>query len=390
MALPGKMFKLKEWLTVQDAARHLSIMFGEEVNEADVLRLALDRHLRLSVNIVNGASVRRGGKFLPFEEWEKKFRSEFSWEGMKPVTDKDHKLGFYFPGTEGAIFPCNGPKIQDSLATLLRPAELKEDFLKEQSTDQHSELLATAISAIVYFGNQQSEKFGGKIPPDIMSFRKEISSIRGIWDLPMMGSERNEIEHEYQQLTGGPEVTLQCLDGTFVEGADGQVCQLQERFDENEFCCDLEQKNTGIDSLKKYYEERKKKPYNHPDNYFPAGGLPKDSVLVVRTTALVGLQERLVKEDEETANVKSTKDGIGTKERGTWLKIIYLLALKLADARPAAYLKADGSFNMSKFEDVLKNKAGDLSGTDDNINNSGHGLSNDNLKKIFDEAKTLF
>lgn len=37
----GKRFNLlKEWLTVADAARHLSIVFGEDVTEADVLRLA--------------------------------------------------------------------------------------------------------------------------------------------------------------------------------------------------------------------------------------------------------------------------------------------------------------------------------------------------------------
>lgn len=94
-----------------------------------------------------------------------------------------------------------------------------------------------------------------------------------------------------------------------------------------------------------------------------------------------------------TVNVDTqiiSDDVIGPKERKTWLKIIYLLAAKLADSNKSAYLKADKSFNMSKFEDVLKNKAGDLLGTDDNINNFGHGLSNDNLKKIFDEAKTLF
>jgi hypothetical protein len=36
----GKLFKLKEWLTLADAAQHLSIIFGEEVKEDDVLRLA--------------------------------------------------------------------------------------------------------------------------------------------------------------------------------------------------------------------------------------------------------------------------------------------------------------------------------------------------------------
>jgi hypothetical protein len=41
----GKLFNLKEWLTVADAARHLTIVFGEDVTEADVLRLALDERL---------------------------------------------------------------------------------------------------------------------------------------------------------------------------------------------------------------------------------------------------------------------------------------------------------------------------------------------------------
>lgn len=55
-----KLFKLKKWLTVPDAARHLSIVFGEEVREADLLRLALDGHLKLRVNFVNHARARCG------------------------------------------------------------------------------------------------------------------------------------------------------------------------------------------------------------------------------------------------------------------------------------------------------------------------------------------
>ena len=53
----NKLFKLKEWLTVPDAARHLAGVFGEEVTEADVLRLCLDGHLTLSVHFVNGTSA---------------------------------------------------------------------------------------------------------------------------------------------------------------------------------------------------------------------------------------------------------------------------------------------------------------------------------------------
>lgn len=46
----SKLFKLKRWLTVADAAKHLSTVFGEEVTEADVFRFALEGTLKLSVN----------------------------------------------------------------------------------------------------------------------------------------------------------------------------------------------------------------------------------------------------------------------------------------------------------------------------------------------------
>jgi hypothetical protein len=55
-----KLLNPKQWLTVPDAARHLSILFGEDVSEADVLRLALDGHLTLSVYFVNHTSARCG------------------------------------------------------------------------------------------------------------------------------------------------------------------------------------------------------------------------------------------------------------------------------------------------------------------------------------------
>ena len=55
-----KLYQLKKWLNIEDAARHLTIVFGEPVSEADVLQLGLDGHLKLSVNFVNGAVARYG------------------------------------------------------------------------------------------------------------------------------------------------------------------------------------------------------------------------------------------------------------------------------------------------------------------------------------------
>lgn len=63
----SKLLKLKEWLTLADAARHLSIMFEEEVSEADVLQLALLGQLRLSLNLVNFA-VGKPARIVPLED----------------------------------------------------------------------------------------------------------------------------------------------------------------------------------------------------------------------------------------------------------------------------------------------------------------------------------
>jgi hypothetical protein len=55
-----KLLNLKQWLSVPEAYRHLSFLFGEDVTEADLLRLALDGNLTLSVHFVNGAQCLRG------------------------------------------------------------------------------------------------------------------------------------------------------------------------------------------------------------------------------------------------------------------------------------------------------------------------------------------
>lgn len=55
-----KLFNLKTYLTLTDAAKYLSLFFGEEVKVEDILRLALDGHIILSVNFVNGTYARPG------------------------------------------------------------------------------------------------------------------------------------------------------------------------------------------------------------------------------------------------------------------------------------------------------------------------------------------
>ncbi len=324
----SKLFRLKKWLTILETANHLSIMFGEEVKEADVLRLVLDGHLKLSVNFVNYAHAKCGEKFLPFEEWEIKFRKMASWQTARALATMDGKIAFYFPGFDSVFYLKDDALIKDKGPWRFGQEEdLKSAFLNKLSPEAQSELLSNMIEHAIVEHQKQSEKFEGKVPPSTDSFRGKVLTLKGVWDLPMLGTERLDIEHEYQMLTNGPEITLKGLDGALVEGEDGVICQLQERFSHADPFCnnyklsDFEKKIVAAgtiteDRLLEKKKERANRPYNHPGNYYPAGGLPRDSFLVVRSQALIDLQERLSSKDS------AKKKPLGIRAETTYLNII--------------------------------------------------------------------
>jgi hypothetical protein len=239
-----KLLNLKQWLTVADAARHLSILFGEEVTEADVLRLALDERLMLSVHFVNHASGRRGS-VVPLQDAK--------WRRTKKISG------------DGWFYSIDGLDV----------------------------------------GQER-----------VIEWDPGITELEGIWDLTMLGSERLDVEHRYQALTGGPAVNLVFLDGPIVSRDDGTYCQIREHVSESEFV-----------GPKNFSELP-----NNPRNYYPAAGLPADSVLVVRTSSLHELESRLSQPDQKA------EKPLEQRERDTLLVIVAALA-ELAEIdvkKPAA------------------------------------------------------
>lgn len=74
---PSKIFKLRKWLALPDVAKHFSVIYGEEVTEADILRWALDGYLKLSVYFENPAYGALGSleenafpKYYPKATWD--------------------------------------------------------------------------------------------------------------------------------------------------------------------------------------------------------------------------------------------------------------------------------------------------------------------------------
>jgi hypothetical protein len=277
----SKLFKLKEWLTLDEAASHISNVLGEPVKLADIYRLSLDGHLKISANFVNGAQARTG-KFV-----------------------KTDDVQFYLRGN----MPFSGEK-------LVPPISLPLNNEVQCSEDEW------------------------------IALNKNVVSIRGLWDLTMMGAEQIDIEFYYQQETSGLEVTLQALDGVFLERGD-VLCQLQTDYDDNEYQLGSKaqlkvlKESITKDNLskeeaekdikifegirKKYLEKRSKN--NHEDNYFPSGGLDEhDYVLVVKTNEVT----RFIQSLEETPPEAKP---LTSKERNSLLVLIGALC-KQVDIDP--------------------------------------------------------
>jgi hypothetical protein len=290
----SKLFSVKEWLTLDDAAKHLSIVFGEEVTRPDILRLALDKRLTLSVDFVNHANARKG-KLKPIEE------------------------------CVVSIFP-----------NLVRnPKELLDGFNRKVPYAE-IEKLAPEIREALNSGEMI-------LVPEGLSYRENeflvlddaIESINGVWDLPMMGGEALDVEHLYQMETGGPSVTLLNLEGAFVERGN-LVCQLQADFDDNEY--ETGSKISGeqlekriqkqnlptehADALRESYKTQRQKlketwKSKPSSRYYPAAGLPTDAVYVVRTASLRAFEQSVL-DNLSSSNEKP----LGQREETTLLNIV--------------------------------------------------------------------
>jgi hypothetical protein len=167
----SKLLKLKEWVTIPDAAKHLTQIFNEPFSEADIFQLALDEHITLSVVFPNQARAQIG-KVIPF----------------KDVPLRELPL---LQGGEPRFFP---------------DGRLLNDFKDGESLNEDTPFI---------------------------HFDKTVKSIDGIWDLSMTGGERIDIEFQLHQLIGGPEVTMISLDGTFLNRKDGTWASLQAQFEDS-------------------------------------------------------------------------------------------------------------------------------------------------------------
>jgi hypothetical protein len=296
----SKLFKLKEWLNVGDAAKRLSVLFGEDVTKTDVLRLALDGHLKLSINFVNEAKV-RGGEIVSWNETE--------WAPFY-LGGQDEK-----PAWWGRILSKKAAELPPKLAELL--AEWKVDEILNDG-DFHPGMMSIHIGG---------ERF--------LNLYDEAKTIQGVWDLPMIGGEKLDIENVCQSTEGGPEVVLLHPDGVFVESQNGEICQLQQYFEDDEYqpgsraqlrllkqriSDDHIENEEALALLSQHSQERgkyfeKRKAFIEFDKLYDfhrAFYLPSDAMLVVRTEALRHFEATFVEQTEKPESPRKTENLLRT------------------------------------------------------------------------------
>lgn len=273
----SKLLKLKEWLTVEETAKRLSIAAGEDVTEADILRLALDGHLILSVYLVNHARARMG-KVVPLSETEWTFLPPLLSITPPPLTEE---MVEHYPESFRKLWNDTPPEQRSLCIPMLKSLAIDESRF--------------------------------------INLEKDVTTLTGVWDLPLIGCERIDVEYTYQQLIGGPEVTLEGIDGSFVSRGGEVICQLQESWDENPYQrgslaalerlrATLVEKEVPSEKANELLAKHKKDRTDfledqasrqNADRYYPAGGVPKDSMYVVRTTALRALEEKLLADEAQ-------------------------------------------------------------------------------------------
>lgn len=96
----SNLFKLKEWLTLSETAQRLSETSGENVSEIDVLRFARDRHIKISVWIVNSCMA-RACPVIPTEQAK-----------VVPSLDGTYNVILGYPISPSEVISLDGPLIK--------------------------------------------------------------------------------------------------------------------------------------------------------------------------------------------------------------------------------------------------------------------------------------
>ena len=266
----SKLFKLKEWVTLSEAKTRLSTTLKESVTEADLLRLALDRRLQLSVHFVNHAMAIRGSIEVP-----ENARYATSLDGHSQV-----RLGIQLD---------NGDVIA-----------MEKEVIK-----------LTGVFDLAMIGGEQldiEQKF------QELTSGPEVTLIGSDGVFVIAGSKYFQLQEDIE-------------DNEFQDGSLASLGRLRSLI----LSKNLNEQKAN-DLLNYHKEDRenlladiKSSPFLR---YFPAAHLPDDAVLVIRTGALIDFEKSLEEKSDDA------EKPLKVRQETTYLNIIAALLVFIKEPRP--------------------------------------------------------
>lgn len=236
----SKFYKLKEWVTVPDAAKRLSNVFEEEISEADVLQLVLSSKLQLSI-------------YFPNETYAQPW-VEISFGAHWLIIEHDTLVsGEANPSFDG-----------------------EEPIEKTESN---------------YKGEPFTVRYR-RTRKDTMAHmeRGDVVKIKGIWNLPMIHDEYQIISERHGSLIGS--LPIDTISSHFKKNYEGMVCISNDKGEIFEVITNYEYYRDNPYSLEDLvdYDELVKNGIEHVS----VGKFPRDNFFVVRTNVLTEFEQQFM------------------------------------------------------------------------------------------------
>jgi hypothetical protein len=305
---------MKKWVTLDQACEVLSRLLNEQVSKTDIYQLSLERHVTLSINLIHSTTAKLG-KVIQKDGYPKSYKlnsivlsvfiddvmSRFSGltGNVQPPTNEDH-LAYVInflnqsPAIEKieAILKKSGGSLEKIYPDILDATD--HEIIKRKYIEGLAEEIISSpnfASLESYDGNVVDHPNGY----DLIELDGSVTRIFGIWDLPLIGNEIVDILHNLHTIElNGPEVELNSLDGAWLKDPEtDKWAQIQESFADNEYCSE--------EQIINYI----KKP-----EYYPAGGLPQDAILVIRTTELQRCIDGLTEEPRSNRKTENLQQKV--------------------------------------------------------------------------------
>lgn len=252
--IKSKFLKLKKWIDLNEAANRLSLSLEEKITVIDLLELALDKELKISIKLPYSSKYVAREAWLKRSLWSEQLESCFQF---MQITNRENKL------------KKGSKEYQLGLNEYIQ-AEFQK-YIKEMS----GKFVDKRVLTLDYFINEMEYEHW-EYSEDVFYLKENI------FELEMIGAEIIDIKTMIEVNKKREPVEMYDLDGVFIKSMSGKIYNLMERFSNEEikvFKENSEGENDGNYLNKKYY--------------FPMSSLPAYTEFGVRTEHLMEFESKI-------------------------------------------------------------------------------------------------